>query len=151
MSNEGTCTVLMHSFSGQPVKCNLFPGQAIFQNYFLRYNPQAEVGRMATNSCKLLQKALIGVCYLRWTPIQYRKIVVKIVVNKAGRYSTVTEDENLLCYYRGETKSQRALFCYARQQTTTFALNAFFMVSAKRTPFHYSCLYKDIHLEMFLS
>lgn len=79
----------MHSFPGQPVKCNLFPGQAIFQNYFLRYNPQAEVGRTATNSCKLLQKALIGVCYLRWTPIQYRKIVVKIVVNKAGRYSTL--------------------------------------------------------------
>lgn len=89
---KGICSVLIHSYSGQPAKCNLFSGQAIFQNYFPHYNPQVEVGRMARDSCKLLQKALAGVYYLKWTPTQHRKTVLKIAVNKAGGYTTVAEE-----------------------------------------------------------
>lgn len=91
------------------------------------------------DNCKLLQKALIGVCYLRWTPIQHRKEVVKIAVNKAGRYSTLLLKTKIFSAITEGKQTHKALVFYARQQTTTLPFVCFLWYL--QISHHYCCLY----------
>lgn len=121
----GSLYCFNYSYSGQPVKGNLLSGQAILQKYFPHYNTQVEVGRMAMAGCRLLQKALIGVCYLRWTPIQHRNIAVKIAVNKAGRHSTLLLKMKISSAITEEKQNHKEL-CFVMQDNRLIPLPFFF-------------------------